>query len=95
VTGDAAVARVIVPSMMRQLCRGAEVVEVEGATLKEVIARLDVKCPGIRELLTENGSIRHHVAFFIDGVDARSSGGLFAPVPEGAEIVIVPALSGG
>lgn len=94
-TGDARVAKVIIPSVMRHVSNGAEVVEVEGATLKEVIAQLDAKCPGIRDLLLDDRGVKHHVAFFIDGVDARSSGGLMAPVPEGAEVVIVPAISGG
>ena len=88
-------ARVIIPSMMREIARGAEMVEVDGATLKEVIAGLEAKCPGIRALLVDQDGVRHHVAFIIDGVDARSSGGLLAAVPEDAEVVIVPALSGG
>lgn len=92
----ARVVRVVIPSMMRALTGGAEVVEVEGATLKDVIERLDERHPGMKALLVdEEGQCHAHVAFFIDGVEARASGGLLTPVPPGAEVVIVPAISGG
>lgn len=88
--------RIVIPSLMRERTGGAEVVEVEAATLKEAIARLDERHPGIKALLlNEEGRPHSHVAFFIDGIEAEESGGLMAPTPAGAEIVIVPALSGG
>lgn len=90
------VVRVVIPSMMRDRVGGADIVELEAATLKEVIVRLDERHPGIKALLVdEEGRPHAHVAFFIDGVDADESGGLLAPTPPGAEIVIVPAISGG
>lgn len=88
--------RVVIPSMMRELAQGAELVEVEAATLKEVIARLDEKYPGMKALLVDDEGRPHpHVAFFIDGVDVGRSGGWLVPVQAGAEVVIVPAISGG
>lgn len=90
------VVRIVIPSLMRERTGGADVVQVEARTLKEAIARLDERYPGIKALLLdEEGHPHAHVAFFIDGVEAEEIGGLLAPTPPGAEIVIVPALSGG
>jgi molybdopterin synthase sulfur carrier subunit len=44
---------------------------------------------------TERGEIRQHINVFVDGVNIRFAGGLSAPVADGAEIIILPAVSGG
>lgn len=57
-----------------------------------VIARLDVAYPGMRDRLLDAGpAIRRHLLIFVDGERAT----LETPVREGAEVRIVPALSGG
>lgn len=89
-------ATVVVPSMMRDLTDGAEFVTVEGSTLKEVVDDLDRRCPGMKDrLIGEDGKLQPHIAFFVDGVEVKGRHGLLASVSESAEIVIVPALSGG
>ena len=45
--------------------------------------------------MTELGEVRPHINIFVDGESIRDSGGLGAPVRDGAEIFILPALSGG
>ena len=45
--------------------------------------------------VTERGEVRPHVNIFVDGGNIRHAGGLAAPVRDGAEIVILPAVSGG
>lgn len=88
--------RVIIPSLMRPATEGAEIVEVDAGTLKEVVERLVTRFPKLGEaLLDEQGDLRHYVALFVDGVEVRARDGLLHPVAEGAEVVIVPALSGG
>ncbi|HLS90155.1 MAG TPA: MoaD/ThiS family protein, partial [Limnochordia bacterium] len=95
-SGGAVLVKVVIPSVMRELTQGAELVEVEASTLKEVIARLDEKFPGMRALLVdEEGAPHPHVAFFVDGVDVARGDGLLTAVQAGSEIVIVPAISGG
>ena len=54
------------------------------------------EAPGVRDrVLTERGEVRQHVNIFVNGESIRYSGGLKTPVRSGAEIVILPALSGG
>ena len=46
-------------------------------------------------MLTELGDLRPHVNVFVDGASIRHAGGLTAPVSADAEIIIIPAVSGG
>jgi molybdopterin converting factor small subunit len=52
--------------------------------------------PGIRDrVATEQGLVREHINIFVGEENIRYTGGLATPVPSGAEISIVPAVSGG
>ena len=46
-------------------------------------------------ILTERGGIREHVNVFVGKTEARSTGVLAAPLADGMEISILPAISGG
>jgi molybdopterin converting factor small subunit len=46
-------------------------------------------------ILTEQGEVRPHVNVFVGDQSIRDTGGLATPVPDGAEIAIIPAVSGG
>lgn len=88
--------RVIIPGVMQELTGGRGEIEVEGRSLREVFAQLISRYPALKErLFDEQGSLHHYIALFVDGVEVRASQGLLAPVDQSAEIVIVPALSGG
>jgi len=66
--------------------------EAHGATVAEVIADLDVQVPGIRNRLLDAGpSIRTHINVFVSGERAT----LATPVPPGAVVNVIPAVSGG
>ena len=94
--GVTGVARVILPSMLRDVTGGAEEVQIAGGTLGAVLDALVLKYPDIKaRLFDESGSVYHYVAFFVDGVEVRASQGGYATVRPDSEIVIVPALSGG
>ncbi len=61
-----------------------------------VVARLETLYPGMRQRLTEaDGELRPHLAVFVDQSDARRVGGVKAPVPDGAEVWVLRAVSGG
>ena len=52
--------------------------------------------PGVRDrVLNERGEVRQHVNVFVGNESIRFTGGLTTPVPDGSEIWIVPAVSGG
>ena len=66
------------------------------ASVGDALALLWQECPGARDrVLTERGRVRPHVNIFVDGLNVRYAGGLEAPVRDNAEIIIVPAVSGG
>ncbi len=70
--------------------------EVSPATLGEALDALFMVYPGIRDrIVTEQGAVREHINVFVDKEDSRYIGGLAARLADSAEIVIVPAVSGG
>jgi molybdopterin converting factor small subunit len=46
-------------------------------------------------VVTEQAQIRPHLNLFFGNEDVRYTGGLQTPIPDGAEIAIIPAICGG
>jgi len=87
-----------IPGPLRSFAGGRSQVEVAGtpATVSETLQALWVVCPGIRDrVVTEQGLIRQHINVFVGKEDVRYTGGLAASITPGAEIMIVPSVSGG
>ncbi|MCZ6679962.1 MAG: MoaD/ThiS family protein [Candidatus Poribacteria bacterium] len=84
---------VSIPSLMQKLTNGADKVNVEGTTLREVVDNLDKSYPGFKDRLCDEGRIRRGISVYIDGLISRE--GLRQPVSEGTEIHFLPAISGG
>jgi molybdopterin converting factor small subunit len=82
-----------IPSLYRDLTAGADTVQVEGATLAEVIARVDAIYPGLASRLCDENGIRPGIAVAIDGVMSRR--GLRQKLAKPSEIHFVPAMRGG
>jgi len=88
----------MIPGPLRSLAGDRDEVRVSGApgSLSEALALLWRECPAVRDrVLTERGEVRPHINIFVDGESIRDAGGLGTRVREGAEIFILPALSGG
>jgi len=61
-----------------------------------VFADIDRRHPGFRSrVLDDRGTIRSYVNIYVGDIDARDSGGLGTTVPEGSEIMVIPAMAGG
>ena len=85
-----------IPTPLRSATNGASTVEVEGATVGEVLTNLDETHPGVGErLLDEQGQIRRFVNVFVNDEDVRFQSGLSTPVEDGTTISIIPAVAGG
>jgi len=85
--------RVIVPTQLRGYTGGRAEVVATGGTLAEVLADLERQFPGFRfRVVDEHDRVRRHVIFF---VGAERQDALDAPLPDGADVQIVGALSGG
>ena len=84
--------KVLIPGALRSYTRQKEV-EASGATLAAVLAELERQYPGIRfRMIDEQGHIRPHIRFFVNGEQVRD---LSHPLNAVDEVVIVQALSGG
>ena len=85
-----------VPTQLRTLTGGAGEVEIEGASVGEVLKALDVARPGFADrLFDEAGNLRRFVNVFLADEDVRFLDGLATPVADGATLSIVPAVAGG
>lgn len=75
---------------------GAASVEVPGATVSEVLEGLFARHPSLRGyVLDEQGSVRHHVAIFVDGTSLGRKNSLNQPLGAHSEVHVLQALSGG
>src|SRR5262245_14866034 len=91
----AAVGEVIVwiPSLLRDLTGNQESVRVNGATVRQIIEKLDQQFPGIKDRLCSEGRLQPGIAVVVDA--QISSLGLLQPVGTKSEVHFLPALSGG
>ena len=84
--------RVKIPSPLVSYTKAREV-EANGATLDELVSDLDRTFPGIRfRVIDEQGRMRPHMRFFVNGELVRDLGHALAP---NDEVQMVQALSGG
>jgi sulfur-carrier protein len=86
-------ARVLLPSALASLFPDSpRALELDGATVADILAALDARHPGMRDRLCDSTpAIRRHINVFVAGERAT----LATPVPKGAEMVVLTAISGG
>ena len=85
-----------IPTPLRKLTDNQEVVQVEGANVREVLNSLDRAFPGLKErICDEHNNIRRFVNVFVNDEDIRFLQESDTPVKTGDEISIVPAIAGG
>lgn len=71
-------------------------VETGGGVLKDVFAEVFSDRQQLRGyILDDQGSLRQHLAVFVDGQQIADPRGLSDAVPEAAKIHVIQALSGG
>ena len=86
-------AEVWIPSRMQTITRGLEQVQVEGATVRQILNNLEKEYPGIKEELVYEDDIMPGIAVIIDGETGNL--GMLDKVQENSEIHFLPAISGG
>jgi molybdopterin converting factor small subunit len=87
-----------IPGPLRPFAEGKSqiVIEPSPATLVDAFEVLWKRCPGMRDrVLTEQAQVREHINVFVGNEDVRYTGGLQMPIADGAQITIIPAISGG
>ena len=86
-------ARVWIPSLLRDVTGGQETVTVPGASVRQVIDELDRLHPGVRDRLCDGDALRSGLAVVVDNEVARL--GLLQPVGPDSEVHFLPAIAGG
>jgi len=85
-----------IPTTLRPMAGGSSTVQVDGATVGEVLGNLDAAHPGFRDrLFDDEGALRRFVNVFVADDDVRFLQGLDTPVPDGETVAIIPAVAGG
>jgi molybdopterin synthase sulfur carrier subunit len=87
-----------IPGYLRAWTGGAGRVLLDGrpGTVRDALDQLTARHPGVRDrVMDELGEVRPHVNVFVGVESIRFSGGLATALEPGAEITIVPAVSGG
>jgi len=86
-------ARVWIPSLLRDLTGGLETITVPGASVRQVIDELDRLQPGVRGRLCDGDALRAGLAVVVDHEVGRL--GLLQPVGPDSEVHFLPAIAGG
>jgi len=89
-------ATVRIPTVLRPAVGGQSVVSVDGATIGEVLSTLVGQYPSLEgQLLDGDGSLHRFLNVYVNDDDVRYIGGVAAPVADGDDITLLPAVAGG
>jgi len=88
-----------IPTILRPYTGDRKSVEARGASLSALIDDLESNHPGIKGRLLEDKDgavdLRRFVNVYVNDEDVRFLGGLDAPVTDGDQVVVLPAVAGG
>jgi hypothetical protein len=84
---------VFIPPQLRQLTDGVAQLELEGTSVRQLVAGLETQFPGIAARLTSGDAIMPGLAVSVDGV--ISTRGLLTRVNPASEVHFLPAFGGG
>ena len=84
-----------IPTILRTYTDDQKSVQASGGSLSALIDDLEANHPGLKDRLIENGDLRRFVNVYVNDEDVRFLGGLDAPVSDGDQVVVLPAVAGG
>lgn len=85
-----------IPPVLRPAAGHNKQVEVDGATVGEVLTDLVGRYPNLRtQLLTDEGELNRFVNVYLNDQDIRYLKELATPVEARDTVVILPAMAGG
>jgi len=87
------VPKVYIPALLRNVTDGRAEIEVEGATVRQIIANLVTKYPGLQDRLLDNGRLRPNISIAID--NEITPLGLMEAVSPSSEVHFITAIRGG
>jgi molybdopterin synthase sulfur carrier subunit len=85
-----------IPPTLRPSTSGEKLVQVDGSTVRDVVAGLVARYPALSpQLLDAEGGLNRFVNVFLNDTDVRHLDGLDTPIAEGDSLVLLPAMAGG
>lgn len=88
--------KVRIPTPLQPLTGRQPEVEADGQNLREVLADLETRFPGMRQrLYDDDGKLRRFVNVYVNDEDIRFLQGEDTALGEGDQVSIVPAIAGG
>ena len=88
--------KVRIPTPLRPMTGGKNVVEITGSSVAEIIENLGAAHPGVKErICDEQGEVRRFINIYVNEEDIRFLTGKETPLKEGDEMSIIPAIAGG
>lgn len=85
-----------IPPTLRPAASGAKALDVDGATVGDVLAALVAAHPAIRaSVLADDGSLNRFVNVFVNGTDVRHLDDLATAVGPSDTVLLLPAMAGG
>jgi len=89
-------AKVLIPTPLRQYAGKHDSVEVSGATAGEVLSALTTQFPDLRkQIFNDEGKVRSFVNVYLNDEDIRYLSKTDTPVKDGDAISLVPSIAGG
>lgn len=87
---------VMIPTPLRKYTGGADEVNADGETLKDVIAVLGAQFDGLTErIVDDKGEIRRFINVFVNDEDVRFMDGAATSLRDGDVVSLIPAVAGG
>jgi molybdopterin converting factor small subunit len=89
-------ATVRIPTVLRPAVGGVSSLEVDGATVGAVLNAIVAAHPSASgQLIADDGTLHRFLNVYVNDDDVRYIGGLDAPVADGDEVTLLPAVAGG
>jgi adenylyltransferase/sulfurtransferase len=89
-------ARILIPTPLRQFAEKNDSVELTGTTVGEVLGALTSRFPDLKKhLYNDEGKLRSFVNVYLNDEDIRYIGKEASPVKEADTLSIVPSIAGG
>src|SRR5437764_646474 len=89
-------AKVLIPTPLRQFTGKQDAVSASGSTVGEVLAALTTEFPDLRkQIFTEEGKVRSFVNVYLNDEDIRYLNKDATPTKDGDTISLVPSIAGG
>jgi molybdopterin converting factor small subunit len=89
-------ARVLIPTPLRQFTAKQDSVTVPGATVGEVLAALTTEFPDLRkQIFNDEGRLRSFINVYLNDEDIRYLGKDATPAAEADTLSLVPSIAGG